>query len=85
MRTEPKTEFKMVDSFASNGVVELIYYDETVYTSGSKCLMCGTSKKPCAGRCVECGYLWYRSDGQAYGNTNWHEYDEMSYYHPEDE
>ena len=60
-----------------------IGYDDISYTSGSRCLMCGTSRRPDAGRCHDCGYLWYKSDGRSFGSDNWHNYSILSYNHPE--
>jgi len=61
------------------------------YTPGSRCLMCGTSKKPTAGRCEECGYFWVRSIPD-WVPGNWHQYNDLTYQltkdvsmHPEDE
>lgn len=55
-----------------------LVYDDTEYTCGSRCLMCGTAKKPVCGRCVECSYIWVKSS-RHFGNDNWHAYDELAY------
>jgi len=58
-----------------DGDIEPAIVDQE-HKMGMTCLMCGTKKKPVAGRCVVCSYMWARSDRIL---VNWHEYTPLTY------